>query len=132
MELVTKGRLVGRPLVSRLVRTEPVALGFVPVRDGRISTVPDGLTLIETLWVEMLLTLAAAVGVELRVKLGRRAMAGGSPAGSLDSEDVEGSGLEQPLRRKVAVVVEVVVIVVFVVEVSVLLDVLLLVDLPAR
>lgn len=81
MELVTKGTLVGRPLLSRLVGRDPVVLGFELVTDGTICTVPEGLTLVEMLWVEVLLTLATALGVELRMKLGRRAMIGGEELG---------------------------------------------------
>ena len=50
--------------------------GFLSVRVGRITTVPDGLTLVETAWVEVLLVLTTEVGVELRGKLGRRPMIG--------------------------------------------------------
>jgi len=57
-----------------------VVSGFLSVRVGRITTVPDGLTLVETAWVEVLLVLSTEVGVELRVKLGRRPMIGSEVA----------------------------------------------------
>jgi hypothetical protein len=124
MELVRRGTFVARPWVSRLVWSEPVVSGFLPVRLGRICTVPDGLTLVETLWVEVLLTLTTDFGVELRVKLGRRAMIG---------REVLCFRVEGLLRGNVVVVVAFVVMVAFVVEVGalrllvlVLLEVLLL------
>jgi hypothetical protein len=53
IELVKMGCRVSRPLVSRLVWSEPVVSGFLSLRVGRIWTVPDGPTLVTTFAVEV-------------------------------------------------------------------------------